>query len=174
MTYLIHDDYYKDITHLSLEERAKTNFDHPDSLDTALLISHVQELRAGRDVRVPCYDFATHARVGDKVVMPNQIVLVEGILLFADPALVRLLDLKVFVDTDADLRLLRRMRRDLAERGRTPDDVAGQYVKTVRPMHQQFVEPSKDVADVILPAGKHNDAGLRMVVNHLKVEAGLV
>mmetsp|Transcript_21907 Transcript_21907/g.30858 ORF Transcript_21907/g.30858 Transcript_21907/m.30858 type:complete len:208 (-) Transcript_21907:283-906(-) len=176
---LYHDSYYKDITHLTLEERAQTNFDHPDSLDTELLIHHVQELRKGNSIEVPTYDFATHSRTKQVTkVSPRNIIIVEGILIFSNPTLVRQLDLKIYVDSDADIRFIRRLKRDVAERGRTLEDVCSQYQQFVRPMHEKFVEPSKYCADIIVHStrGEATDmeATIRMVLNHLRVEAGLV
>lgn len=171
----MHDNYYKDITHLSIEERAKTNFDHPDALDTTLLVEHIQELKQNKSVEIPNYDFTRHARTSESTLMhPKKIILVEGILIFSNPELVKLLDIKVFVDTAPDIRFMRRMKRDMLERGRSMDDVIDQYTTTARPMHNAFVEPSKQVSDVVIPAGKKNSLGLQMVVNHLKVEAGLI
>lgn len=177
VAYLVHDDYYRDLSHLSLEERARINFDHPDSLETSLLASHLRDLKEGRDVGVPSYDFGTHSRRGpehDRVVRPRRVLLVEGILIFAVPELVDLLDVKVFVDADPDVRLIRRVSRDVEERERSMESVMEQYIETVRPMHDEFVEPSKKIADVILPCERENDVGLQMIVNHLKAKAGLL
>jgi len=176
IAYLIHDNYYKDISHLSLEQRSKTNFDHPDSLDTPLLIQHIRDLKNGKSVNIPNYDFSTHMRTKEVTIQePKKIVLVEGILIFSDPELVRELDIKVFVDADADIRLARRIARDVSERGRTSEQVVEQYLETVRPMHEEFVEPSKRVADVVVHSHHGVDPGvaLSIIVNHLKVAAGL-
>jgi len=175
VTYLTHDDYYRDLSHLPIEERAKTNFDHPDSLETELLVSQLGELREGRGVDVPVYDFGTHSRKGgeSRRVEPNAIILVEGILIFADEALAKLMDVKVFVDADSDIRLMRRIARDTAERGRSVSEVMEQYETTVRPMHEAFVEPSKRVADVIVHSTGHGDIALQMICNHLRAEGGL-
>ena len=149
-----HDAYYRDLSHLSFEERIKVNFDHPDSLETELLIAHLQALRAGQAIERPVYDFAKHTRSSETVrVDPEAVVIVEGILVLAEPELRDLMDLRVYVDTDADLRLMRRLRRDIVERGRTVDSVLDQYLSTVRPMHLQFVETSKRYADIIVPEG---------------------
>jgi uridine kinase len=149
-----HDAYYRDLSHLSLEERIRTNFDHPDSLETDLLIAHLEQLRSGASIEHPVYDFSTHTRTDRTVqVDPERVVIVEGILVLSEPALRALMDLKIYVDTDADLRLLRRLRRDLIERGRTIESVLDQYMSTVRPMHLQFVEVSKRYADIIVPEG---------------------
>jgi len=174
---LIHDNYYKDISHLTLEERAKTNFDHPSSLDTPLLIQHIQHLKSGLPANVPNYDFATHMRTKEiSVVQPRRVVIIEGILIFSDPLLVKELDIKVFVDADADVRFIRRLQRDISERGRTAQQVMDQYLETVKPMHDMFVEPSKKVADLVIMSDQGNDPGvaLGIIVNHLKHGSGLV
>jgi len=171
----MHDNYYKDITHLSVEERACTNFDHPDSLDTDLMIEHIRDLKQNKSVEIPNYDFNEHARTSETTTtIPRKIILVEGILIFANPILVDLLDIKIYVDTDADIRFMRRVKRDMTERGRSMESVTEQYMKTVRPMHNEFVEPSKQVADVIFPARQTNTQGLQMLINHLKVKANLL
>ncbi len=149
-----HDAYYRDRSDLPPEERARINYDHPDSLENELLAAHLETLRRGEAIERPVYDFATHTRTAARVrVAPAPVILVEGILILAEPRLRELFDLRIFIDTDADLRLLRRLRRDLLERGRTVDSVLAQYEATVRPMHLQFVEPSKRYADLIVPEG---------------------
>ena len=149
-----HDAYYRDNAHLEFEERVKINYDHPDSLETELLIQHLTELRSGRAVEVPVYDFAVHTRTAETVhIEPEAVVLIEGILVLAEPELRKLMDLRIYIDTDADLRFIRRLRRDIEERGRTVESVTKQYMSTVRPMHLQFVEPSKRYADIIVPDG---------------------
>jgi len=154
VTLIQHDAYYRNLNHLSYEERTKVNYDHPDSLETELLVAHVVELRAGRSIDRPVYDFATHTRTDQTLrVDPGHVVIVEGILVLAEQALRELMDLRIYVDTDADLRVLRRLRRDLQERGRSLDSVIEQYLGTVRPMHLQFVEVSKRYADLIVPEG---------------------
>ena len=154
-----HDAYYRDQSALSLEERALINYDHPDSLETELLAEHLKRLRAGESVDRPVYDFSTHTRSEETVaVNPESVILVEGILVLAEPTLRDLMDLRVYVDTDADLRLLRRLRRDIVERQRSADSVLEQYEATVRPMHIQFVEPSKRFADIIVPEGYNPSA----------------
>jgi uridine kinase len=164
IAHIPHDSYYKDLSHLPLEERRQFNFDHPDALDTALSIQHLQELRQGHSVEVPHYDFATYCRLPDtRTVHPRPVVIVEGILILTEPALRDLIDLKIYVDTDADLRLIRRIRRDITERGRAMESVIEQYLATVRPMHLEFVEPSKRYADVIIPLGGENVAALELV-----------
>lgn len=165
IAYIQHDAYYRDRSHLPLEERAQINFDHPDALETELLVKHLQQLRAGEPIEVPIYDFATHTRTAStRQVEPRPVILVEGILIFADSTLRDVLEVKIFVDTDADLRFIRRLERDLAERGRTMRSVIDQYLTTVRPMHLEFVEPSKRYADVIIPEGGFNLAAIDMVV----------
>lgn len=165
IAFLQHDSYYKDISGLPPVQRADVNFDHPNSLETDLLIGHVAALREGEAVEVPIYDFSTHSRT-DKTftVQPRRVILVEGILIFTEPALREMFDVKIFVDTDSDLRFIRRLERDISERGRTTESVIKQYLTTVRPMHMEFVEPSKRYADVIIPEGGFNMAALDMVV----------
>lgn len=168
ITFITHDCYYKDLSHLSLKEREVANFDHPDSLDTSLLIEHIKQLKSLQAVRLPTYDYSTHSRLpGLQEALPRNIILIEGILIFHDPALVDLMDIKVFVDTDDDIRLARRIQRDTVERGRTVESVLTQYFKTVRPMHLQFVESSKRKADIIVPTGL-NSVALDLVVSKLK------
>lgn len=165
IAFLQHDFYYKDLSGLPPTQRTEVNFDHPDSLETDLLITHVCELRAGRAVQVPIYDFAHDTRTPDTfTVQPRSVIIVEGILIFAEPELRKLFDIKIFVDTDPDLRLIRRMQRDISERGRSAESVIRRYMATVRPMHLEFVEPSKRYADVIIPEGGFNKAALDMVV----------
>ena len=163
-----HDAYYRDQSHLSPEDRAKTNYDHPDSLETTLLVEHLRELRAGRAVDVPIYDFATHTRKREtRHITPARVIIVEGILVFTDAALRSLLDIKIFVDTDADIRLIRRIRRDLEQRGRWFQSVRDQYYATVRPMHIEHVEPSKRWADLIVPEGGDNKVALDVILGRL-------
>lgn len=154
-----HDSYYRDLSTLPIEERAKTNFDHPDSLETELLIEHVQQLKAGNNVEVPQYDFTKHARCHaskNRIVEPKCVVVLEGILLFENKELRDLIDVKIFIDTQPDIRFIRRLKRDVAERGRTMQDVTEQYLNTVRPMHEEFVEPKKKCADLIIPEGGYH------------------
>ena len=166
---LEHDRYYHDHPELRLEERAALNYDHPDSLETDLMVRHVNELRAGRSVELPVYDFARHARrQATDTVQPRQIIIVEGILIFADAHLRDLMDVKVFVDTDDDTRFIRRLQRDVAERGRTMDSVIEQYLNTVKPMHLEFVEPSKRYADIIIPRGGHNAVAIDMLLGLIR------
>ncbi len=165
IAYLPHDAYYKDNSHLPLSERIKINYDHPDSLETSLLIQHIQQLKEGRPIERPVYDFTTHTRTNETVtVLPRPIIMVEGILLFYEPELRKLFDVKIYVDTDPDIRFIRRLRRDITERGRTMESVIDQYLNTVRPMHLEFVEPSKRYADIIIPEGGFNRVALDMVV----------
>jgi uridine kinase len=165
---LEHDHYYKDRSELPAEERAQLNFDHPESLDTALLVEHVRALKAGTTVEIPQYDFLTHGRRRETTQMrATPVVIVEGILVFVDEALRNELDVKIFVDTDADIRVMRRVRRDIEQRGRTFQSVREQYYRTVRPMHLAFVEPSKRWADLIIPEGDARVA-LDLVVSKLR------
>jgi uridine kinase len=169
IAYLAHDSYYKDMDSFTPEERARINFDHPDSLDTPLLIEHIQHLRQGEAVEVPIYDFSKDARTGETItVTPQPIILVEGILIFSEKALRNLLDIKIFVDTDADIRFIRRLKRDMEERGRTAESVIEQYLTTVRPMHLKFVEPSKRYADVIVPEGGYNWVAIDMIADRIR------
>jgi uridine kinase len=167
------DHYYKDFPHLSLEQRAKENFDHPDSFDTPLLMEHVRLLREGHAIHRPVYDFAKYERSSTTVRMnPSAAIILEGILIFENKALCELMDIKIFVDTDADLRFIRRLGRDIRERGRTVDSVVSQYLATVRPMHMEFVEPSKRHADVIIPEGGHNEVGIDLVIQKIRSLVG--
>ncbi|MCI0522014.1 MAG: uridine kinase [Chloroflexi bacterium] len=169
IAYLPHDGYYKDLGDLSQLQRHMINFDHPDSLDTPLLIEHVRQLKAWQPVELPVYDFKTHTRTAATIpIGPQPVILVEGILIFAEPELRRLFDVKIFVDTDPDIRFIRRLERDIAERGRTTESVIRQYLGTVRPMHLEFVEPSKRYADVIIPEGGLNSVAMDMVVARIE------
>ena len=163
------DSYYKDQSHLTMEERAQINYDHPDSLDTDLLIQHLKELLNGRPVEVPIYDFTTYTRTPyTRRVEPRPVILVEGILVFVEKALRDLFDIKIYVDADPDIRFIRRLQRDIAERGRTMESVIRQYLSTVRPMHLEFVEPSKRYADIIIPEGGFNTVALDMIVARIR------
>lgn len=165
------DSYYKDLSHLSLEERRGKNFDHPDSIDFELLLAQLKELKQGHVIEKPVYNFHTYIRENaTETVTPNEIIIVEGILLFVLPELCDYCDLKLFVDADDDVRLLRRIERDLTERSRTFDSVKGQYLSTVKPMHDAFVFPSKKQADIIIPFGGENRRALEMIVSKLKDE----
>lgn len=154
-----HDAYYRDRPELSAEERASINYDHPNSLETELLVDHVRTLLVGKRIEQPQYDFGSHARRSESLIVePHRVIMLEGILVLAEEALRNLMDLKIYVDTDADLRLARRIERDIRDRGRTPDSVLEQYLTSVRPMHLQFVEPSKRYADIIIPEGYNSSA----------------
>jgi len=169
ISFLQHDAYYKDLSGLPLAQRIEVNFDHPNSLDSELLTQHIRDLRDGRSVEVPIYDFSHHSRTTKTyTVQARGVILVEGILIFAEPSLRDLFDVKIYVDTDSDLRLIRRLQRDITERGRTTESVITQYLNTVRPMHLEFVEPSKRYADVIIPEGGFNTAALDMVVARIE------
>ena len=170
---LNHDAYYKRHDDLPFEERCKLNYDHPDSFDTDLMVEHLRQLKAGHPVDMPVYDYTRHTR-SDKTVRvnPAPVILVEGILIFASPELCDEMDLKVYVDTDADVRILRRILRDVRDRGRTLDSVVTQYLTTVKPMHEQFVEPSKRNADIIIPEGGYNQVALEMVVERVRAHLG--
>lgn len=168
IAYIQHDNYYRDQSRLSLEERARTNYDHPDSLETELLVEHLLALKAGQPIDMPLYDFSIHTRSEQTVrVEPAPVILVEGILIFAEAALRKLIDVRIFVDTDPDIRFIRRLRRDLNERGRSLDSVVQQYMATVRPMHLEFVEPSKRYADIIVPRGGDNRVAMEMIVSRV-------
>jgi uridine kinase len=163
------DSYYCDQTHLAFSDRITTNYDHPAAFDWPLLQQHLRALIAGQTVEVPVYDFAEHTRSAETVtVTPAQVVCLEGILVLYEAELRSLFDLKVYVDTDSDIRFIRRLQRDVAERGRTPENVIDQYLTTVRPAHEQFIEPSKRFADVIVPHGGHNDAAFDMLCARLR------
>lgn len=165
ITFLAQDNYYRDVAWHGEHQLLAHNFDHPDALDSDLFLAHLAALKDGQAIDLPIYDFVRHRRTGEtRRIEARPVILVEGILLFADARLRRLLDFKVFVDTDSDVRLVRRIQRDMSERGRTVDDVLRQYMGTVRPMHLEFVEPSKRWADVIVPEGGENRVALEMVV----------
>ena len=169
VTLLDHDRYYRDRNDLRLEERAALNYDHPDALETDLMVAHVRALKAGQAVDVPQYDFTRHARLSEtETFQPRRALIVEGILVFTDAALRDLMDIKVFVDTDSDTRFIRRLQRDVAERGRTMESVIDQYQHTVKPMHLEFVEPSKRYADVIIPLGGHNTVAVDLLLTMLR------
>jgi len=169
VAYIPHDAYYRDLRDLPTEQRERVNFDHPDSLETSLLIEHLKVLRSGEPVEVPIYDFTTHSRTAEtRRVEPAPLILVEGILIFAEPELRKLMDVKLYVDTDADVRFIRRLRRDIQDRGRNFESVCRQYLNTVRPMHLEFVEPSKRYADVIIPEGGFNKVAIEMVATQLR------
>ncbi|MGB6430891.1 MAG: uridine kinase [Candidatus Acidiferrales bacterium] len=163
------DNYYRDLSDVALHERHKQNFDHPNALDGDLLVEQVRQLRAGKVVDQPIYDFSQHSRTGKtKRVEPRPALIVEGILIFENAALRALMDIKIFVDTPADIRFIRRMGRDIRERGRSPESVVKQYLETVRPMHLEFIEPSKRHADVIIPEGGSNEVGIDLVIQKIR------
>jgi uridine kinase len=165
IAFVPHDAYYRDLADLPITQRELINFDHPDSLETSLLIDQVKHLKEWSPVNIPVYDFTTHTRTKETVqIYPHPVVLVEGILVFVEPALRELFDIKIFVDTPADIRFIRRLERDIIERGRTVESVIHQYQSTVRPMHEEFVEPSKRFADVIIPEGGLNTVAMDLVV----------
>ena len=173
VAYLPHDAYYRDMSYLPLSERARLNYDHPESLETELLIEHVEQLVAGSAVPVPVYDFTEHRRTAEtNLVEPSPIILIDGILIFTNRELRELMDIKIYVDTDADIRFIRRLERDMNERGRSLESVINQYMRTVRLMHLEFVEPSKRYADVIIPFGGRNQVAVEMVVAQLMVLLG--
>ncbi len=166
---LPHDAYYKDLGKLAPSERALVNFDHPNSLETSLLVEHIKQLKNFQPIELPVYDFKTHTRTATtQHIEPQPVILVEGILILAEPELRELFDVKIFVDTDPDIRFIRRLERDIAERGRTSSSVIQQYMSTVRPMHLEFVEPSKRYADVIIPEGGLNTVAMDMVVARIE------
>ena len=170
IAYIPHDAYYKDLKDLPVIQRDQINFDHPDSLDTHLLIKHLQKLKSWQSIELPVYDFKTHTRTQRTITVESQsVIIVEGILVFSEPNLRDQFDVKIFVDTDPDIRFIRRLQRDISERGRTTDSVIQQYQTTVRPMHLEFVEPSKRYADVIIPEGGLNTVAMDMVVARLRL-----
>lgn len=169
VAYLPHDAYYRDMSHLPVEARSQMNYDHPNALETGLLVDHIRELLAGNAIQLPVYSFADYCRRPETVtVEPAPVILVDGILILAEPELRALMDIKLFVDTDADVRLIRRMERDIRERGRNFDSTVRQYLETVRPMDLEFVQPSRRYADVIIPGGGMNRVAIDMVVLKLR------
>ena len=169
VVFIQQDSYYRNLSDLPLDYRQVANFDHPDALDNDLLVNHIKKLKAGEAFDLPLYDFKTNARKNEtRRIEPKPIVIVEGILIFADARLLEQFDIKVFVDTPDDIRFIRRLRRDLAERGRTVESVIEQYIGTVRPMHMQFVEPSKRYADVIIPEGGHNLVSIDLISGKIR------
>ena len=170
ITVISQDAYYKNQDQLPMEERIKANYDHPFSIETDLLIQHLKALLRGETIQMPQYDFANHTRKKETVIVkPRNIIILEGILLFDDPRLRELMDIKIFVDTDADIRVLRRIRRDIRDRGRTLESVIHQYMTTVRPAHLQFVEPNKKYADIIIPEGGKNQVAIDIIVTKIRV-----
>ncbi len=164
-----HDDYYRSQDDISFEERVKTNYDHPDSFETDLLIEHLKQLKNGHSIECPVYSFSEHTRTKDtRKIDPTKVIIVEGILIFQNPELLNMLDIRIFVDTDPDVRILRRILRDVKERGRSLDSVVTQYLSTVKPMHEQFVEPSKRNADIIVLEGGYNLVALDMIIQRIQ------
>lgn len=169
IAYLPHDAYYRELKDLPPNQRAAVNFDHPDSLESELMLAHIIQLKKWESVDLPVYDFSTHSRTEKTIrIEPQPVIIVEGILIFAESKLRQIFDVKLFVDTDPDLRFIRRLQRDIAERGRTMDKVIQQYLTTVRPMHLEFVEPSKRYADVIIPEGGLNEVAMEMVIARIE------
>ena len=165
---LSHDNYYRAHDELPFEQRSKLNYDHPDAFETDMMISHLKQLKSGRAIACPVYDYTVHNRSSEVVVIePRKVIIVEGILIFENKALCDLMDIKIFVDTDADVRLIRRIRRDVAKRGRSLDSVLSQYLDTVKPMHEQFVEPSKKNADLVVLEGGKNLVALEMIIHRI-------
>lgn len=170
VTVLQQDGYYRDLADLEPPQRELRNFDHPDSFEHDLFAAHLSELKEGREIEQPVYDFTTHTRTDRRVrIAPRDVIIAEGILLFHVAVVRAMLDIKVFVDTPPDIRLLRRITRDIRERGRTLDSVTDQYLRTVRPMHEEFVEPSKRFADVIIPEGGHNEIAIDMIASRIRL-----
>jgi len=169
--YLQQDSYYRNLGDMPIGLRHQINFDHPDALDNDLFVNHIKALRAGEPIAMPLYDFTNHTRRNETIrVDPKPILIIEGILIFVDAVLRELMDIKIFVDTDDDLRFIRRLRRDVNERGRSAESVINQYLKTVRPMHDQFVEPSKRYADVIIPEGGYNTVGIDLISGKIRAQ----
>ncbi len=169
IAYLPHDAYYRDLRDLPPNQRVQINFDHPESLETNLMVEHIKKLKNWESIELPVYDFTHHARTTQTIhIEPHRVIVVEGILILADPMLRELFDVKLYVDTDADLRFIRRLKRDITERGRTTESVISQYINTVRPMHLEFVEQSKRYADVIIPEGGMNTVAMEMVISRIE------
>jgi uridine kinase len=169
VSFIQQDSYYRNLSDMPFDFRHAVNFDHPDAIDNDLLVEHLQALKAGHAAELPIYDFKKHTRRPETLhVEPKPIIIIEGILIFADPRLLKEMEIKVFVDTPDDLRFIRRLRRDIDERGRTAESVIEQYLATVRPMHMQFVEPSKRHADVIIPEGGHNPVGIDLISGRIR------
>ena len=169
ITMIMQDSYYKDQSHITFEERLKTNYDHPHSIDMDHLIRDLKSLMSGKSIDMPVYDFAEHTRKSETIhIVPTDIIIVEGILVLDDKNLRDLLDIKIYVDTDADIRILRRMQRDINERGRSMESVINQYLNVVRPMHEQFTEPTKRYADIIIPEGGRNRVAIDVIIRSIK------
>lgn len=169
VTVITHDNYYKAHDDMTYEERTHLNYDHPNAFDTDLMIEHLKELRAGHTVECPVYDFTVHNRSKETILIePSKVIIVEGILIFENLDLCNMMDIRIFVDTDADVRIIRRIRRDVVERARSLDSIINQYLNTVKPMHEQFVEPSKKNANIIVPEGGHNQIAMEMIRNYIE------
>ena len=169
VTVIKHDNYYKAHDDMDYDERSRLNYDHPNAFDTELMIEHLKALKQGKSVECPIYDYTIHNRSKDTItIAPNKVIIVEGILIFENKDLCDLMDIRIFVDTDADLRIIRRIQRDVMERARSLKSVINQYLETVKPMHEQYVEPSKKNANVIVPEGGYNQAAMEMIRNHIK------
>ena len=169
ITVLSHDNYYRRLDHLEMEQRNQVNYDHPDALETELMVEHLRQLRSGEAIDCPIYDFTVHNRSDETLrITPQKVIIVEGILIFADEALRDLMDIRIFVDTDADVRLCRRIKRDVNKRGRTLESVLQQYQTTVKPMHAKFIEPSKKYANIVVPEGGKNVVALDMITGYIQ------
>lgn len=169
VTVIKHDNYYKAHDDMDYDERSRLNYDHPNAFDTELMIEHLKALKKGESIECPIYDYTIHNRSKDTItIVPNKVIIVEGILIFENKDLCDLMDIRIFVDTDADLRIIRRIQRDVMERARSLESVINQYIETVKPMHEQYVEPSKKNANVIVPEGGYNQAAMEMIRNHIK------
>lgn len=169
VTVIKHDNYYKAHNDMDYDERSRLNYDHPNAFDTELMIEHLKALKKGESIECPIYDYTIHNRSKDTItIVPNKVIIVEGILIFENRDLCDLMDIRIFVDTDADLRIIRRIQRDVMERARSLESVINQYIETVKPMHEQYVEPSKKNANVIVPEGGYNQAAMEMIRNHIK------
>ena len=168
VTIITHDNYYKAHDDMTYEERSRLNYDHPNAFDTDLMIEHLAALKNGQKIECPVYDYTIHNRSKDTLtIVPNKVIIVEGILIFENKELCDLMDIRIFVDTDADVRIIRRIKRDVIERARSLESVMNQYLDTVKPMHEQFVEPSKKNANIIVPEGGHNEAAMKMIQNYI-------
>ncbi|MGN0315480.1 MAG: uridine kinase [Fusicatenibacter sp.] len=170
VTVIKHDNYYKAHNDMDYEERSRLNYDHPNAFDTELMIRHLIALKKGESIECPVYDYTVHNRSKNTItVVPNKVIIVEGILIFENQELCNLMDIRIFVDTDADLRIIRRIQRDVMERARSIESVINQYLQTVKPMHEQYVEPSKKNANIIVPEGGYNQPAMEMIRNHIKI-----
>lgn len=169
ITIITHDNYYKAHDDMDYDERSRLNYDHPNAFETQLMIEHLKALKNGEAIECPVYDYTIHNRSKNTItIVPNKVIIVEGILIFENRELCDLMDIRIFVDTDADLRILRRIKRDVMERARSLESVINQYMDTVKPMHEQYVEPSKKNANIIVPEGGHNKAAMEMIKNHIQ------